>query len=553
MAAEAGSGALGAYGWVVVAVGVAAAGAGGLYYTGLIGSASETVTEASDQQVVAEPAAIKAEAKNVEPDVDEGVVSAEPATEVTKVEEESAALLAPSLDQIRIEPDGQALLAGRAVAGSALSVLLDGSEVASATIDASGQFAQFLTIPFSDGQRALTLRSEKDGVVVLSDDYFIAALPRQVAEQEIEQSEDTPVEQPIADAQTIQDDTVVVAKAEPVAKNEENPVTEQAPSISVDEKDEAVVEAQTMQPATETVVAEGSTDQTVAADLTVTETSETPDQGAETAAITAVEPSAVPQTEGGAAAVVASKPMSATLGPVELVDENPVPEVAEPSKDLVAENDAGTPSEPEIAPADVAVALNSEVVEPELAQTSPAILQSNAEGVRLVQAPNPEPEATLAQLVLDTIGYSDLGDVQLTGRAKIGSVIRIYLDNNSVSDLLADGEGHWRGELLGVDPGIYTLRLDELDTEGVVLSRLETPFKREAPEVLKPVVVESGPDPVPAPAIRAVTVQKGDTLWAISRERYGDGVLYVKVFEANRRSIRDPHLIYPGQIFRIPE
>ena len=83
-----------------------------------------------------------------------------------------------------------------------------------------------------------------------------------------------------------------------------------------------------------------------------------------------------------------------------------------------------------------------------------------------------------------------------------------------------------------------------------VLSRLETPFKREAPEVLNPPARDDAPEA--APLIRAVTVQKGDTLWAISRDRYGDGVLYVRVFEANRDHIRNPDLIYPGQVFRIP-
>ena len=130
--------------------------------------------------------------------------------------------------------------------------------------------------------------------------------------------------------------------------------------------------------------------------------------------------------------------------------------------------------------------------------------------------------------------------------------MRVYLNNLAVSDVITDTEGRWRGELDGVSPGIYTLRVDELGPGDVVLSRLETPFKREAPEVLAPKEPEPGIAP-DTPAIRAVTVQKGDTLWAISRERYGDGVLYVKVFEANRDAIRNPDLIYPGQVFNIPE
>lgn len=50
----------------------------------------------------------------------------------------------------------------------------------------------------------------------------------------------------------------------------------------------------------------------------------------------------------------------------------------------------------------------------------------------------------------------------------------------------------------------------------------------------------------------AVTVQPGNTLWAIARENYGEGILYVRLYEANRDRIRDPDLIYPGQVFDIP-
>jgi len=49
------------------------------------------------------------------------------------------------------------------------------------------------------------------------------------------------------------------------------------------------------------------------------------------------------------------------------------------------------------------------------------------------------------------------------------------------------------------------------------------------------------------------TVQAGSTLWAIAREQFGEGVMYVEVFEANRDLIQDPNLIFPGQVFRIPQ
>ena len=55
------------------------------------------------------------------------------------------------------------------------------------------------------------------------------------------------------------------------------------------------------------------------------------------------------------------------------------------------------------------------------------------------------------------------------------------------------------------------------------------------------------------PPISLITVQPGHTLWHISRERYGAGERYVIIYRANRSQIRDPDLIYPGQIFSLPD
>lgn len=49
-----------------------------------------------------------------------------------------------------------------------------------------------------------------------------------------------------------------------------------------------------------------------------------------------------------------------------------------------------------------------------------------------------------------------------------------------------------------------------------------------------------------------VTVEKGDNLWNIAKKAYGDGSKYTVIFEANKPMLKDPDLIYPGQVLRIP-
>jgi nucleoid-associated protein YgaU len=49
------------------------------------------------------------------------------------------------------------------------------------------------------------------------------------------------------------------------------------------------------------------------------------------------------------------------------------------------------------------------------------------------------------------------------------------------------------------------------------------------------------------------TVQKGDNLWKISEKALGNGSRYTEIFEANKPMLKDPDMIYPGQVLRIPQ
>lgn len=55
----------------------------------------------------------------------------------------------------------------------------------------------------------------------------------------------------------------------------------------------------------------------------------------------------------------------------------------------------------------------------------------------------------------------------------------------------------------------------------------------------------------PAPQ-RTYRVVSGDSLWRIAQRYYGNGGVWRRIFDANLDKIRNPGLIYPGQIFVIP-
>ncbi|HBD89491.1 MAG TPA: peptigoglycan-binding protein LysM [Gemmobacter sp.] len=218
------------------------------------------------------------------------------------------------------------------------------------------------------------------------------------------------------------------------------------------------------------------------------------------------------------------------------------------------------------APVDPAVPA-----EPVAEPAAPTAILLSDSGARVLQSPNALPGGSVS---IAAITYTPDGGVQLSGLGAPGATVRLYLNNALRGEAAVTESGAWVSTLRGVLPGLYSLRADQVDGAGAVTSRFETPFQRESLEalaaVMKPQAVVAGPAsappltdagvPAPPPAAALavpdgpvnITVQPGFTLWQIARERFGDGVLYVKVYDANRDQIRDPDLIYPGQVFTIP-
>ncbi|WP_417491466.1 LysM peptidoglycan-binding domain-containing protein [Maricaulis sp.] len=177
---------------------------------------------------------------------------------------------------------------------------------------------------------------------------------------------------------------------------------------------------------------------------------------------------------------------------------------------------------------------------PEARGATPLVVVGRpGEASRVWQCPSCA-DSEMGSLVLETVDYDETGAVIFAGRAEAGSTVRIFANGAMVGSVTAGPDGRWTlqaGALL--PPGRYDLQVDQLDSDGQVTAVIALPFERVAAEDLN-----LGPN--------SVVVQPGNSLWRLARQLYGRGVQYTVIYEANRSQIRDPDLIYPGQVLSAP-
>ncbi len=229
----------------------------------------------------------------------------------------------------------------------------------------------------------------------------------------------------------------------------------------------------------------------------------------------------------------------------------------------------------------------------------------------------PAAEQKPAKLVsIDAVDYDASGNIVFSGQGEKGNIARIYVDNTFVGDAAVGEDGRWSfSGTADVAQGVHTLRVDGLDAKGNVLNRVEVPFFREdqtkvaeaappaatpaadatadagaATETPEPPAAATTPETASAaaqpepeqqeaaqkaeetaaaatavpeaetaaaapakPREGRIVIQPGNNLWRISRVLYGSGEKFTMLYEANKDQIRDPDLIYPGQVFKTPD
>ena len=159
--------------------------------------------------------------------------------------------------------------------------------------------------------------------------------------------------------------------------------------------------------------------------------------------------------------------------------------------------------------------------------------------------------------------------VFVAGSAKGGS--RVIVHANDI--LLGSSHVSPAGRFLvqghqALAVGDYIVRADLLDGANRILATARVPFRREAGENISAVApaatsaatasASQGADGAPqSPALQkvegSVIIRRGDNLWTISKRTYGKGTRYTTIYLANRDQIRNPDLIWPGQVCTMPD
>ncbi len=201
---------------------------------------------------------------------------------------------------------------------------------------------------------------------------------------------------------------------------------------------------------------------------------------------------------------------------------------------------------------------------PKAVAAAPAPSKDAATPAQAASGPAPS-----AKIAVKSVEASAGGGMVAKGAASPNATVRLYLSGAYVGDAKASADGRWSLTIHhGMTPGAYAVRADEISpADASVVARAEAPFElpaaARATSAPPASVVASADDRAPPPAgspadvvvdsVQTHHVERGHTLWGISQKYYGDGTRYELIFAANANQIRDPHWIYPGQMFVVPK
>lgn len=403
---------------------------------------------------------------------------------------EEAPLQGPSFDVVGVEPTGETVVAGRSDAGAIIALTANGEVVGKSIANEAGEWTIILAEPLKPGDYDVGLEVHNEqGGTVEESEQRLAVSVPEGGK-----------EQPLVVLNDPEGPSDILQKPEP----EPEKVAEMSDGQTGQQQVAST-------PDTQNAPTGGPTQETVVAALP------------ETSADDAQDASAQSNTANGAQEQVAT------------------PAPAAQQDQTAGVSSVGAPSDG--APSDGALA-------PQTAAASDAsTIQENAPG----EAPKITVEAV----------ESEPDKVYVAGTGEPGASVRVYVGEEFQGEATVDAGGKWLLEgAKNVSEGDVEVRADLIGKDGnEVDARAAVTFEKERDQqiVLTKVVAQGAgaqagdQDAEVKKALPVVIIRKGDNLWRISRRLYGDGFRYTTIYKANQDQIRDPDLIYPGQVFLTPE
>ncbi|KQO75438.1 LysM peptidoglycan-binding domain-containing protein [Rhizobium sp. Leaf262] len=465
------------------------------------------------------------------------------------------AAILPTFDVLRVEPDGSAVIAGKAAPGSNLEIVNNGQVIAKTTVEGSGDFAAVLDNPLAPGDHEIILRATgKDGKAAQSKETATVSVPSQ-KNGELLAMVTTP------------------GKASRVMTMPEAPPSD--------------LQAQATAPAT------------------------TPQNNANPSPATAAPAASAPQSQAEAATIrvvavefegtkifVAGSAPANTMVRV-LVDDKAIGSIkSEASGSFVVEGDVDlsvgdhvVTAEALDAAGNVTVRVRVPFARPQMDQATVAMQQTPAQPSAPTSSAQTQDTANGTQApaaVSDRAAFESLRvDVTkafaiLSGLYKDGktpasdevaaakSATAIALRSLAEFRTAATADAAFTAFVTDISAKARTLLsvIDGLPNDVAAIGKqiagltdrfaeLNAPLPATAEPAEAAPQAATGPktfEQAPlAQSEGAVIIRRGDTLWQISRRVYGQGVRYTTIYLANQDQIKNPDLIEPGQIFGVPE
>lgn len=527
--------------------------------------AVDTAQNATNTEAKSEKKEVQAAAPAAN-DAGQGQGEAEPAAQPEQAEAEPDAVpippvKGPSFDVVGVEPTGETVVAGRSDAGAMVALTANGEVVGKSIANQAGEWTIILEEPLKPGDYdvGLEVHDEKGTSIEESEQRLIVSVPEGGKEQPLVvlNSPDAPsnilqkpetdeliaqlpaqegTEEAVSGAGDTQNTDTVVA-ALPAGENSDGSAASGAAEAEQTTRADAGTAPATTQ---ETAAQPQSTAGNIDKGQAPGETADAPaqDDATETASLSPAQTAAEASDKTASDTTAAETAQSAQTGASQ--NETSVTAEAQAAQPVETRTAAGEVSGNGVQQEQAAQAAGDPAVQPQQ--------QANADA---------GPSVTVEAV------ESEPDKVYVAGTGKPGSSVRVYVGEEYQGEAKVNSSGRWLVQgTTNVPEGNVEVRADLIaqDGDGVDARAAVTFEKEQDKQIVLTKVVATGSGSGQGSqgadvqkSLPVVIIRKGDNLWRISRRLYGDGVRYTTIYQANQDQIRDPDLIYPGQVFLTPE